>query len=291
MKIAFVYEYGTESWSSPSSLMGEFKLRGWDVSRYHLTNGDTDQLTLRHYDIILTMDWKGIDIPTSVFSNLVGDTFLIRENADTPQNFHKHIQHSSKYNLILTPDYYSSENYNELGFNSVWFNHFADTNIHNNYSGFDYYPPVRSTRGPGGSQFMDQLQGIMPEKFVNKNGMIGIEYGMFLNNGKIVLQNSRWQEITRRIFEGMACGRLVITDRLPEHTHINDLFIENEDIIYYDNYSDCISKINYYLCEEGEAERNRIQKNGYDKVKANHTQVQRTDLIISKFNEWKKLSR
>ena len=34
-------------------------------------------------------------------------------------------------------------------------------------------------------------------------------------------------------------------------------------------------------------ERERIAKNGYQKVLKNHTQVQRVDFIIEKYNEWK----
>ena len=36
-KIAFVYEYGDESWSTPQSLINEFTRRGHSVSKYHLT--------------------------------------------------------------------------------------------------------------------------------------------------------------------------------------------------------------------------------------------------------------
>jgi spore maturation protein CgeB len=84
----------------------------------------------------------------------------------------------------------------------------------------------------------------------------------------------------------MACGKMIITDRLPDHSHIDDLFIENEDIIYYDNIADCISKINYYLCKEGSGHRERIAANGYAKVLQDHTQVQRVESILKKHNQW-----
>lgn len=287
MKIGFVYEYGDEAWSSPHSLITEFKARGWEVRRYHLTHPELAIIGEHDNDIIITMDWKGIDIPDDIHKSISDSTYLIRENADTPQNYQKHLPHLSKYDLLLTPDYTSAEAYKALGHDCVWFNHFADTKIHTMYLGYDDKPPVRSTRGQNGSEFMYHLESVMPNTFINRNGMIGAEYGYFLYCADIILQNSRWHEITRRIFEGMACTRMVLTDRLDASTHIGDLFVENEDIVYYDGFSDCISKINYYLCGEGKAERERIAKNGYNKVKANHTQVQRTDLIISKYNEWK----
>ena len=100
-----------------------------------------------------------------------------------------------------------------------------------------------------------------------------------MNSGRIVLQQSKHKEITRRIFEGMAAGRMVLTDRLGSQTRINELFIENHDIVYYNNEEDCIEKLLYY-CKNDE-ERERIAKNGREKVLANHTTAHRVDFIIA----------
>ena len=107
-RIAFVYEFGDEVWSTPASLMNEFKRRGYEVHRYHLTNGGCDDLPNNQFDILLTMDWKGIDIQESIHADIPSTVFKIRENADTPQNFDKHIWCSHNYNLLLTPDYQST---------------------------------------------------------------------------------------------------------------------------------------------------------------------------------------
>jgi spore maturation protein CgeB len=101
----------------------------------------------------------------------------------------------------------------------------------------------------------------------------------------MVVQNSRWGEITRRIFEGMACGKLVLTDNLSPEKGLRDIFIDGEDIVYYDDMFDCIEKMNYY--NENEEERERIAYNGMAKVIANHTQIQRVDKLIEKFELWK----
>lgn len=292
IKIAFVYEFGQEEWSTPYSLIAEFRERGYHVDRYYFSDEGVDLLynNKKEYDIIFSLDWKGLEVKKlnkKVFDN----SFLITELADCPQNFEKHSNKIGKYHCYLCPDYTSTINYMSLCDNVVWFNHFADTKIHHEYGESDTLPSVRSTRGPGGSQFMEHLSYIMPNKFINRNGLHGENYGKFLSNGKIVLQNSRWKEITRRIFEGMACGKLVITDRLPENTNIDKLFVENEDIVYYDGISDCISKINYYLCDEGEQDRLRIAKNGYLKTIKNHTQKNRVDLILENYVKWKENSQ
>lgn len=288
--IAFVYEYSNESWSTPFSLMREFASRGHNVTRHHLTNFKPLDIADVKPDMLIVLDWKGIDIPESLHETLSPSCYKIRECADTPQNYEAHLPFIKNYHLLLTPDYESSEKYKKAGGSCIWFNHFADSHIHHSYNGNDNYPPVRSTRGQGGSQVMDYLSTIIPDKFINKNGLVGDEYGKFLGLSSIVLQNSRWKEITRRLFEGMACGKLVLTDRLPKETKIDSLFEENIDIVYYDNVSDLVSKINYYLSPEGEIDREFIAKNGYDKVMREHTQVNRVDSILNWYETWKKSS-
>jgi spore maturation protein CgeB len=101
----------------------------------------------------------------------------------------------------------------------------------------------------------------------------------------IVIQNSRFGEITRRIFEGMACGKMVLCDRLEESKRLHELFEEGKEIVFYDDIVDCVNKINYYT--ENSEERERIAKNGYEICLENHTEKQRVDFIIKKWNEWK----
>ncbi len=48
---------------------------------------------------------------------------------------------------------------------------------------------------------------------------------------------------------------------------------------------DCINKMNKY--SQNNKERKRIAENGYRKVLDNHTQKQRVDFIIEKYNEWR----
>jgi hypothetical protein len=294
-KIAFIFAYRTSDiWSTPLSIVEEFKKRGWETKIYSLF-GKNDEYTddnIRKMidsdnpDIVMYMDWGRYDSELLNKSNLPS-AYWIMESGDDPQNYDKNSIKAHKFDLILTPAHDSYLKYKNNGHDVLWWTHFADTNIHTLYMGFDDLPPVRSTRGQGGSQFMDILSSLIPDKFINKNGFTGTDYGYFLNNGKIVLQNSRWKEITRRIFEGMACGRMILTDRLPDETMISTLFTEGKDIVYYDNFSDCISKINYYLSPEGIYERDTIASNGYDNVIKNHTQKQRVDVILEKYNEFK----
>jgi len=305
-RVAFIFAHRpTDVWNTPLSIVEQFKEIGCEVKIYSLfdmydnyTDSGIHLLIEENKsgtfcpEMVIYMDWGRFDSPI-LDKKSIPNAFWVMESGDDPQNFERNSVKAHKFDLILTPAHDSYLKYKEKGCNVLWWTHFADTKIHKPYDGFtpfDDLPKARSTRGHGGSHLMDYLSNIMPHKFINKNGLVGSEYSDFLNSGLVVIQNSRWKEITRRVFEGMACGRLVITDRLPEHTKINDLFIEGEDIVYYDNLGECISKINYYLSPEGSEERERIALNGYNKTMEHHTQIKRVGRILEKYIEWKENS-
>ena len=78
---------------------------------------------------------------------------------------------------------------------------------------------------------------------------------------------------------------MVLCDRLDKSKGLDKLFEDEVDIVYYDDIFDCVEKMNYY--RENDEERERIAANGYSKVIENHTQKQRVDFVIQKFEEWK----
>jgi glycosyltransferase involved in cell wall biosynthesis len=172
-----------------------------------------------------------------------------------------------------------------MGINAEWITHFADTAVQFPMNLEPKHVAVTS-RGIGNSQFLDYLTNWAEGVVGNRNGLGPKEHTEFLNTGLMVIQNSRWKEITRRIFEGMACGKMVLTDRLPEETGLSEMFIEGEDIVYYDEMFDCIEKMNYY--NENEEERERIAHNGMMKVLHNYTQIQVVDKLTEKYENFRR---
>ncbi len=69
MKITFIYNHTTnETWSTPLSLLNEFKERGWETEIIPITATDDSALQLWIQqdiptDIVLFMDWGRIDSP------------------------------------------------------------------------------------------------------------------------------------------------------------------------------------------------------------------------------------
>ena len=293
-KITFVYAHENEEWSTPLALAKEFKSRGWyvefvSIGSNRLRNWNDSKLKEwmendPQTNIVLYMDWGRFDSPL-LNKELLPNTFWIQESGDDPQNFQRNFPKSDKFHITLSPDYDATQEYKRQGIDAYWWTHFADTRVQFPMDVKPEYVAV-TTRGVGNSEFLDVLTQHGGGTIGNQNGLDSEQHTEFLNKGLMVIQNSRWGEVTRRIFEGMACGKLVLCDRLEKSKKLDELFVDGEDIVYYDDMVDCINKMNKY--SEDEAERNRIAQNGYKKVLENHTQKQRVKFIIDKYTKWKK---
>ena len=292
-KITFIYAYENEDWSTPMALANEFKKIGWIVDFVSIGSNKTGQYHDQDLqlwiqqdldcDIALFMDW-GRFTSTYLDKNLKPNTFWVQESGDDPQNFERNYPKSERFHLTLSPDFESTTEYRRRNQDVHWWTHFADTAVQYPMDIKPEYVGV-TTRGVGSSAFLDQLTYHGGGTIGNQNGFDAPQHTEFLNKGLMVVQNSRWGEVTRRIFEGMACGKLVLCDRLHDNKKLHELFTDGEDIVYYDDIVDCINKMNKY--REDSEERERIAKNGYDKVMKNHTQKQRVEFVIEKYKEWK----
>lgn len=281
-KITFIYDYKEgEEWSTPMSLINEFKKREWEIDIIK-----TNDIDLKNWinskpktDIVLFMDWGRFD--SQYLNKDLVSAFWIQESGDDPQNFERNYPKANRFHLTITPAANACEEYKKRGINAKWITHWADTAVQFPMNVEPKYVAV-TTRGLGGSQFLDYLTNWAEGAIGNRNGLNAKEHTEFLNTGLMIIQNSRWKEVTRRLFEGMACGKMILTDRLPDEAKLNQLFIEGEEIVLYNDMFDCIEKINYY--NENEQERERIAFNGMQKVLNNYTQIQVVDKLIE---EWK----
>lgn len=285
-KVTFIYAYEeNEVWSTPLSIVKEFESRGWATDIVSIGSNKTGvyhDRDLRTWveskpktDLVMFMDWGRFDSP--YLNKELVPAIWVQESGDDPQNYSRNSPKASKFHLTLTPDYTSYEEYTRSGIRAAWWTHFADTRVHFPMEVNIDYVAV-SSRGTGGSQFLDQLTYHSDGMIGNKNGFTGLEHSKFLQSGLMVIQNSRWGEITRRIFEAMACGKMVLTDRLDASKKLEELFADKIDIVYYNDMADCINLINHYA--ENHEEREFIAKNGRNKVLKFHTQRQRVDLIL-----------
>lgn len=291
MQIAMFYanwEKFGEPWSTPLGFRWELESRGHDVRVYNLYHSDGDFLprkTVRSYsgeawnkfnfdfknrgykpDAVLVMDYGVYDY-AGMNKQYFPDIPFILEAGDTPQSTRMHAQKVSKFHGVFTPDWESSQIFTQMGVKSLWATHWADTRVF--HGGYDVKPEFDVVSTCGGRKVTAQIQAALGSRFNNERYFFGEEHAKRLMMGHIVFQCSQFGEITRRPFEGMACGRMVLTDRLPECTRMHELFVDGEDIVYYNSAEDAIDKINYYTSHP--EERERIARNGAAKIAAAHT--------------------
>src|SRR6185436_3699991 len=249
MKIAILYaswEKFGEPWSTPQGVRRELESRGHEIKHYNLYHADGDFLPKkkeRSYssdcmnrlmseyrsgeykpDVIFCMDygpWDCIQFDKQYFP---GVTF-VNEAGDEPQSHRMMWFKAPKVDIILSPDWQCVEHYRQFGYRAEWWNHHSDHRL------FYPRPEIKeefdcvTTCGSRGGGLTETIKAALGDSFNNERYFYGDDHAKRLCMGKMVFQCSQYKEITRRIFEGMGCGKMVITDRLPIETKLHELFI------------------------------------------------------------------
>jgi hypothetical protein len=227
-------------------------------------------------DFILVADWgpwNGNGWNKKEFPN----TVLVYEAGDEPQSFFSHFPKSSKSDIVLTPSFTAMIEYKRRGVDAYWFPQYAISEVYSKDVEITRPGMCVTTCGDRGLA-SKHLSETIPEIFINQK-VFGKEHANFLGSGDIVFQESKNKEITRRIFEGMAIGRMVIADRPREEEQYGSIFTDGHDLVWYDSPNDAKQKIKYYL--NNHDERNKIANNGKNKVRSLHTDVHRISQLIS----------
>ena len=102
------------------------------------------------------------------------------------------------------------------------------------------------------------------------------EVGQVYSQSKIVFNTSIAGDVTMRVFEGTACGALMLTDSVANG--LEHLFDIGHEIVTFDDDADLLGKVAYYL--EHEDERERIAQAGYERTHAQHTYLHRMEQMI-----------
>ena len=123
---------------------------------------------------------------------------------------------------------------------------------------------------------------------------VGRAMGIFLtkiyNHSKIVFNCSVRNDLNMRVFEALACKKLLITDSLSAESGLNEFFEDGKHLILYDSEKDMLEKIDYYL--KNDKERELIANQGYQEVISKHTYDIRIQLnLFGKINEIIKKTR
>ena len=109
------------------------------------------------------------------------------------------------------------------------------------------------------------------------------EVGQIYSRAKIVFNTSIAGDVTMRLFEGAACGALVLTDPIAPQNGIEELFDVGREVVIYENDDDLCTKIDYLLAHENE--RSAIARAGQTRVLREHTYAHRTQTILNVLND------
>lgn len=102
------------------------------------------------------------------------------------------------------------------------------------------------------------------------------EISTIYSRSRIIFNTSLAGDVNMRIFEGTACGALLITDATANG--LSDLFEIGHEIVTYTNDEDLIRKIDFYLTHD--EERLRIARAGHDRTRLHHTYQHRAQAIV-----------
>ncbi|WP_322802452.1 CgeB family protein [Thermoflexus sp.] len=102
------------------------------------------------------------------------------------------------------------------------------------------------------------------------------EVGRIYSQSRIVFNCSIAGDVTMRIFEGTACGALVLTDAIANG--LDELFEIGREIVVYQDDEDLLGKIAYYLTHD--EEREAIARAGQRRTLREHTYLHRMQKLI-----------
>ncbi len=102
------------------------------------------------------------------------------------------------------------------------------------------------------------------------------EVGRVYSQSRVVFNTSIAGDVTIRLFEGTACGALVVTDEI--RNGIEELFNIGSEIVVYRDDADLLEKISYYLANE--SERAEIARAGQQRTQSQHTYNHRVQTIL-----------
>ena len=80
--------------------------------------------------------------------------------------------------------------------------------------------------------------------------------------------------IPLRVFDIMGCGGFLLTNYQAD---MFEVFEPDKEFVYYTDYEDLLAKVEYYLAHD--VEREKIARNGYEKVRKSHTYQHRLALL------------
>ena len=97
------------------------------------------------------------------------------------------------------------------------------------------------------------------------------------SSSRIGFNSSILNDINMRVFEVMACGSFLLTNKIKGNG-FDELFTDKKDLVVYKNNKEMLELIEYYI--ENESERQKIAESGHQLVVNKHTYYHRVQSML-----------
>ena len=103
---------------------------------------------------------------------------------------------------------------------------------------------------------------------IQTNSVSQEEASQIYSNSLLSLNHSLNGDLNLRVFEVLAAGGCLVTDRLSPQSGLEELFQNKKHLVLFDNFEDLIKKLEYYLSNPNEALE--IARKGYQEFHSHH---------------------
>lgn len=133
-------------------------------------------------------------------------------------------------------------------------------------------------RGPAHAERV-RLQALIEARYHVKFDacILREEMSRIYGASRVVFNKSINGDVNMRVFEGLASGAMVLTDEIGNG--LTELFHVGEDLVTYEDATDLLQKLDYYM--QHEEERQRVAACGQAKALAGHTYADRVAVVLS----------
>lgn len=207
---------------------------------------------------------------------------LVYASEKSSFTFYGNIVCAKQYDHVFTSQRFCVDWYRRRGVSASWLPYWADSELHAKAPSITpewdvttvMYPRLRRRA------ILERLAKAKDFTFRNGVGLRGgRDVALFYQKGRMVFNRSNHDEITMRIPEAAAGGRLVLSDTLPPRCGLEELYHDGEHLVLYRGTGGLFRKIRYYLRHPQEWER--IAEAGRIHTLAHHTEKNRAADIDS----------
>lgn len=235
-----------------------------------------EEIKKNKYDFIFEVESGGFELEWTPDRSRI-DIPVVWYGIDTHVATNHHVNRSSKYDVVFL----AQRKYLQLFKNARWLPLACDPEIHfgnkdsPKHNDVTFVGNYNNGAHNKRTQLLSSLQ--FNVKLNVKKNLWNRDVTKEYENSYIIFNCSLAGDLNMRVFEALASGSMVLTDRIDE-SGCSEFFQDGVHLKYYRNEQEMIEHAKYYLAHSNQ--RNIIASAGQDEVLRNHTYTHRYQQYI-----------